>query len=182
MMKSLNQGTQCQLLQDRHDGWVHLSAGDLLRAERLSGGELGDLINSKIAAGELVPSTITCKCLENGMASTYKRSGITKFLVDGFPRSQENMTAWETTMRKHEIKFVLSFECPESVLEGRLLERGKSSGRTDDNIDTIRKRFQTHKAESLPIIQYFEDNGTIVHKIESDKGVEQVYEKVVKLF
>ncbi|CAJ1953130.1 unnamed protein product [Cylindrotheca closterium] len=175
-------GTQCQLVQERLDGWVHLSAGDLLRAERNYGGKLCDLINSKIAAGELVPSEITCKCLENGMARAFEQSGVTKFLVDGFPRSHGNMTAWAGTLAKHNIKFVLSFDCPESVLEGRLLERGKSSGRSDDNIDTIRKRFQTHKAESLPIIQYFENNGTTVHTIESDKGVEQVYEKVVALF
>ena len=92
------------------------------------------------------------------------------------------MSAWEENMKHHNVKFVLNFECPESVLEGRLLERGKNSGRSDDKIDTIRKRFQTHKAQSLPIIQYFENNDTIVHKIESDKGVEQVYEKVAALF
>ena len=92
------------------------------------------------------------------------------------------MSGWRSTLAQHNINFVLSFDCPESVLEGRLLERGKSSGRSDDNIDTIRRRFQTHKAESLPIIQYFENNGTTVHKIESDKGVEQVYEKVAALF
>ena len=102
--------------------------------------------------------------------------------IDGFPRSHENMEGWKLTLAKHRINFVLSFVCPESVLEGRLLERGKNSGRSDDNMDTIRKRFQTFKAESLPIIQYFEKNGSIVHTIESDKGVERVYEKVVALF
>lgn len=102
--------------------------------------------------------------------------------IDGFPRSHENMSGWTATLAKHNINFVLSFDCPESVLEGRLLERGKSSGRSDDNIDTIRKRFQTYKAESVPILQYFLSNGTAVHKIESDKGVEQIFEKVVELF
>jgi UMP-CMP kinase len=175
-------GTQCQLLQERQEGWVHLSAGDLLRAERKSGGELGDLINAKIAAGELVPSSITCKCLENGMTKAFQEYGTNKFLIDGFPRSHENMQAWEDTMKVHNVKFVLNFECPESVLEGRLLERGKSSGRSDDNIETIRKRFNTYKKESLPIIEYFEKNGTKVHTIESDTGVEQIYKKVVSLF
>lgn len=175
-------GTQCQLLQERKQGWVHLSAGDLLRAERKSGGELGDLINSKIAAGELVPSSITCKCLEYGMIKAFAASGATKFLIDGFPRSHENMEAWDSTMSVHNVKFVLNFECPETVLEGRLLERGKDSGRSDDNIETIRKRFHTFKAESLPIIEYFEKNGSTVHTIESDRGVEQIYEKVASLF
>ena len=61
-------GTQCALLEERlKAGWKHLSAGDLLRAERESGGPLGDLINRKIANGELVPSSITTKLLENAM-------------------------------------------------------------------------------------------------------------------
>lgn len=175
-------GTQCTLLQERCDGWVHLSAGDLLRAERKAGGELGDMINAKIAAGELVPSSITCKCLENGMIKAYQQSKATKFLIDGFPRSDENMKAWEDTMSRHSVKFVLNFECPEEVLVGRLLERGKKSGRVDDNIETIRKRFNTFKLESLPIIEYFKKTGTIVHKIQSDKGVEQIYKEVVSLF
>jgi adenylate kinase family enzyme len=116
-------GTQCQLLQRRlidknADGlWTHLSAGDLLRDERKkSGSELSDLINSKIAAGELVPSSITVKLLEIAITKINKETKCTKFLIDGFPRGHENMQAWETTMKYHTIKFVLNFECPEEVL------------------------------------------------------------------
>jgi UMP-CMP kinase len=175
-------GTQCQLLQERLKGWLHLSAGDLLRAERTAGGELGNLINAKIAAGALVPSSITCKLLENAMVQAYKESNTTKFLIDGFPRSHENMQAWEDTMSRHTLKCVLNFECPEEVLVGRLLERGQNSGRSDDTIEVIRKRFQTFQKESLPIVEYYVQKGTTVHKIASDQGVEQVYIKVVALF
>jgi UMP-CMP kinase len=177
-------GTQCQLLQERLGGWVHLSAGDLLREERQSGGELGDLINSKIAAGELVPSSITVRCLENGMARAYSSSNktTTQFLIDGFPRSHENMQAWVDTMKSHNVKFVLDFECPEEVLVGRLLERGKDSGRSDDNIEVIRKRFKTHQESAVPIIGYFETNGTKVYKIDSANGIEQIYVEVAALF
>lgn len=176
-------GTQCQLLQDRLDGWVHLSAGDLLRAERMAGGELGDLINSKIASGELVPSSITVRCLERGMVRAYSQTTTTtKFLIDGFPRSHENMQAWEDTMNGHTVKFVLDFECPEEVLVGRLLERGKDSGRSDDTIEVIRKRFRTHQESAVPIIGYFERTGTKVYKIDSAKGIEQIYSEVAALF
>ena len=97
--------------------WTHLSAGDLLREERKSGGsELGELINSKISAGELVPSSITVKLLENAINKAYQETQCSKFLIDGFPRGQENMQAWEATMKHHTIKFVLNFECPEEVL------------------------------------------------------------------
>lgn len=176
-------GTQCALLEERlKGGWKHLSAGDLLRAERQSGGELGDLINKKIANGELVPSSITVKLLENAMKAAHEENQTTNFLIDGFPRSFENMDAWNDTMKRHTIKFLLDFECPEEVLVGRLLERGQSSGRSDDNIEVIRKRFRTHQQESMPIIQRCVVEGLAVHKIASDQTVEQVYKSVEKLF
>ena len=175
-------GTQCQLLKERLAGWAHLSAGDLLREERLAGGELGDLINAKIASGELVRSAITCKCLERGMIKEFQNHGTTKFLIDGFPRSHENMQAWVDTMSYHTLKMVLYFECPEEVLVGRLLERGQTSGRSDDTIDVIRKRFRTFQQETLPIVQDLESNGSTVHKILSDQSIEQVYNKVAALF
>ena len=119
-------GTQCERLENRlvdvelNRTWKHLSAGDLLRAERDAGtGPMADLIRSKIQAGEIVPSSITVKLLENAMAAAHQESkgSITHFLIDGFPRSHENMSAWEDAMGAvHTIKFVLNFECPEEVL------------------------------------------------------------------
>lgn len=182
-------GTQCQLLEKRLEGdgcgsWKHLSAGDLLRAERKSGGELGDLINEKIANGQLVPSSITVKLLENAMIAAYAASPkTTNFLIDGFPRGVENREAWEATMgRTHSLKFVLNFECPEEVLVGRLLERGQSSGRSDDTIEVIRKRFHTHQKECMPIVEAYTKSGVTVHQIASDKTVEEVYKSVRALF
>ncbi|OEU18347.1 ADK-domain-containing protein [Fragilariopsis cylindrus CCMP1102] len=186
-------GTQCQLLQERllskedgseqHQLWTHLSAGDLLREERKSGGsELGELINSKISAGELVPSSITVKLLENAIIKSNQETHCSKFLIDGFPRGQENMQAWESTMKHHTIKFVLNFECPEEVLVGRLLERGKDSGRVDDNMEVIRKRFKTHQENTVPILTYFGKQHIPLHTIDSAKMVEHVYNSVEPLF
>lgn len=177
-------GTQCERLEERLEGpWTHLSAGDLLRAERDSGtGEMADLIRSKIQAGAIVPSSITVKLLENAMTKAHAESGVTKFLIDGFPRSHENMQAWEDAMKIHTIKFVLNFECPEEVLVGRLLERAKESGRSDDKIEVIRKRFKTHVESTVPILDYFGTQGTALHNIDSAKSIEQVYETVVALF
>jgi UMP-CMP kinase len=174
-------GTQCELLTTRSNDWAHLSAGDLLRAERSSGGPIGDLINKRIAAGQLVPAEITCKLLENGMKTLCRDKQITKFLIDGFPRNQANIDAWVQTMTKHSVEFVLYFECPEEVLVGRLLERGQTSGRSDDTMEVIRKRFQTDKESTSPIVQMFEKEGK-VRKIASDKPVEDVYRDVAALF
>lgn len=111
-------GTQCQLLQKNLGGnWVHLSAGDLLREARDSGtGTLADLIRAKMQAGEIVPSSITVSLLEEAMTKAFLASGSRKFLIDGFPRSHENLDAWEAAMKAHTVSFVLNFECPEEVL------------------------------------------------------------------
>jgi UMP-CMP kinase len=118
-------GTQCALLEERlgdhkhtSSRWLHLSAGDLLRAERNRKSQLSQIINAKIANGELVPSSITCQLLEQAMVEAWQKQKITKFLIDGFPRSHENMEAWQqnASLKHHTLKFVLNFECPEEVL------------------------------------------------------------------
>jgi len=189
-------GTQCQLLVEKTNGkWVHLSAGDLLRAERkrVTDGagankdddddddlELAHTIQNCINAGKLVPSSITVRLLEKGMKQEYVKSGCTHFLLDGFPRGQDNIDAWDNQMAMHTVTKVLDYECPEEVLVGRLLERGKSSGRSDDNIETIRRRFQTHVEACKPVLKRYEKDG-ILHSISSDQSVEEVYKQTEKL-
>jgi|UniRef100_A0A8J9SBY4 UMP-CMP kinase len=174
-------GTQCELVTQHQPGWSHLSAGDLLRAERQRGGELGDTINKCIADGRLVPSKVTCRLLEKGMHEVYAKSGGTKFLIDGFPRSQGNAEAWKDTMSHHKVEFVLFLDCPEEVMIGRLLERGQTSGRNDDNMQVIKKRFETFELETAPIVDWYDQQGK-VKRVSADKGQEDVYADVAALF
>ena len=81
---------------------------------------------------------------------------------------------------KANIEKVLFFECPEEILTSRLLERAKTSGRSDDSIDVIRKRFVTYREESMPIIEMYSKEG-IVNKIIADRSIEDVYAEVSKL-
>jgi UMP-CMP kinase len=175
-------GTQCQLLSQRLSGWIHLSAGDLLRAELQNpNSTVAPLIRSFMEKGQLVPSSITVQLLEQAMTQhAADGSKSPKFLIDGFPRSTENVQAWEeNTATSHApLALVLCLECPEEVLVGRLLERGQTSGRQDDTIDVIRKRFQTFKNESYPIIDQYGDK---VRRIASDKSVEEVYQEIASL-
>lgn len=174
-------GTQCALWTQRQSGWAHLSAGDLLRAERQDPhSQLGALINERIASGQLVPSEITCQLLEKGMQQLHQREGITKFLIDGFPRSFGNQEAWDATMSQHKVLFCLFFDCPEDVLVGRLLQRGETSGRNDDNLEVIRKRFHTYEKENLPIVDFYKQKG-LLRTIGSDKSKEAVYKEVARL-
>jgi UMP-CMP kinase len=128
-------GTQCEILS-KNLHWAHLSAGDLLRAERQKeGSELADIINSNISAGKIVPSEITVQLIKNAMLELWAKNGQTKFLIDGFPRSEGNVNAWKDVVGDAAVvERVLFFECPEDVLTSRLLERGKTSGRNDDSI------------------------------------------------
>lgn len=170
-------GTQCAILSDKLN-WSHLSAGDLLRAERKSGSDLAEIINAKISSGQIVPSSITVTLIKNAMEQIRKENGNTKFLIDGFPRSAENCTIWEEKMADSStVKFVLFLHCPEEVMTGRLLERAKTSGRNDDNLETIRKRFKTFRDESMPIVDMYEKDG-LVRKVIADRSVDEVYEEV----
>ncbi|PHQ32374.1 nucleoside monophosphate kinase [Rhodopirellula bahusiensis] len=148
-------GTMCELAESQL-GWVHLSTGDLLRAEREANGPHAATIEEIIAAGNLVPSTIVVKLLQEAMEATTRRTGNRNFLLDGFPRSESNLEAWRDAFGGHaELPKMLFFECPYDVLEKRVLARAKYTGRQDDNLESLKSRFDTFKAETLPTVEYF---------------------------
>jgi len=170
-------GTQCTNIVN-HFGFTHLSAGDLLRAEMNSGSKHGEMISNMIKEGKIVPSEVTVGLLENAM----KLSGKNNFLIDGFPRNQENNQSWEKEMgTKVNFAFVLFFDCPEQVLQDRLLKRGENSGRTDDNIESIKKRFKTHQDSTMPIIEYYGKQNKCV-KIDGNRSVDIVWLEVQQHF
>ncbi|KAK6270473.1 hypothetical protein POUND7_007571 [Theobroma cacao] len=166
-------GTQCANIV-QHFLYTHLSAGDLLRAEIKSGSENGTMIQNMIKEGKIVPSEVTIKLLQKAMLE----SGNDKFLIDGFPRNEENRAAFEA-VTKIEPDFVLFFKCPEEEMERRLLSRNQ--GREDDNIETIRKRFNVFLESSLPVIQYYKAKGK-VREIDAAKPIEEVFEAVKVVF
>ncbi|GLT66033.1 hypothetical protein SLA2020_384290 [Shorea laevis] len=166
-------GTQCTNIVE-HFGYRHLSAGDLLRAEIKSGSENGTMIQNMIKEGKIVPSEVTIKLLQKAMLE----SGNDKFLIDGFPRNEENRAAFEA-VTKIEPAFVLFFNCPEEEMERRLLSRNQ--GREDDNIETIRKRFRVFLESSLPVIEYYKAKGK-VREIDAAKSIEDVFEDVKIIF
>lgn len=192
----VGKGTQCQLVCERHSGnnWVHLSAGDLLRAERNKAhSALGDEINACIAAGQLVRSEITCQLLDTAMreyiAKQATSATIPNFLIDGYPRSDSNRQVWDDTMAPfYRTVAIIEYVCPEETLVGRLLERGKSSGRIDDQtLATVKERFATFHRETAPVLEWYreqqkpsENAAPPVYTIATDKPVEQVYSETVK--
>mmetsp|Transcript_31000 Transcript_31000/g.56314 ORF Transcript_31000/g.56314 Transcript_31000/m.56314 type:complete len:235 (+) Transcript_31000:78-782(+) len=161
-------------------GYKTLSAGDLIRAERKRpGSEKGTLIESRIKEGKLVPSDLTVSLIEDEM----KRQGWGgKYLIDGFPRSLENMEVWSRILGgKVDVKFAFLIECSEKVMEERLINRGKTSGRSDDNIETIRKRFKTFQEETVPVLTLLASRMAI-NKVNSDPGIDNVWSQVETIF
>ncbi|PIA32600.1 hypothetical protein AQUCO_04400057v1 [Aquilegia coerulea] len=166
-------GTQCANIVE-HFGFTHLSAGDLLRAEIKSGSENGTMIQNMIKEGKIVPSEVTVKLLQRAM----QESDNDKFLIDGFPRNEENRAAFENVTGIVP-EFVLFFDCSEEEMEKRLLSRNQ--GRDDDNIETIKKRFNVFVESSLPVIEYYGSKGK-VQKIDACKPVEEVFAAVKAIF
>lgn len=172
-------GTQCAKIVEKF-GYVHLSAGDLLREERAKpGSEYGELIEGHIKNGTIVPVEITCSLLERAM----KNSGKENFLIDGFPRNQNNLEGWNKQMGdKVNLKFVLFFKCPLEVCTQRCLDRGAAgSGRSDDNMESLKKRFDTYMNATMPIINHYEAKN-LVRTIDATRDVDEIFGDVEKLF
>ncbi|XP_077929310.1 UMP-CMP kinase isoform X2 [Halichoerus grypus] len=165
-------------------GYTHLSAGELLRDERKNpDSQYGELIEKYIKDGKIVPVEITISLLKREMDQTMAASAQkNKFLIDGFPRNQDNLQGWNKTMDgKADVSFVLFFDCNNEICIERCLERGKSSGRSDDNRESLEKRIQTYLQSTKPIIDLYEEMGK-VKKIDASKSVDEVFDEVVKIF
>jgi UMP-CMP kinase len=167
-------GTMCELAETQL-GWTHLSTGNLLRAEREAGGSTAAAIEEYMTAGKLVPNEITVTLLKNAMENATRTTGKTNFLLDGFPRSLDNMEGWyEIFGRDAELPKMLYFECPYDVLEQRILGRAKYSDRSDDNVKSMKLRFDTFKAETLPTLDLFKSKKRVV-EIDASQDRPTVY-------
>ena len=148
-------GTMCELAESQL-GWTHLSTGDLLRAERAAGGPKSVIIDEILTAGNLVPNEIIVTLLQDTMEKVTRTTGKNNFLLDGFPRSLDNLEGWyEVFGREESLPKMLYFECPYPVLEQRILSRAKYTGRKDDNVESLKQRFDTFKSETLPTVDLF---------------------------
>lgn len=169
-------GTQCEKIIKNCDEWGHISAGDCLREERNNPDSAdGALINERIKEGKIVPAEITVRLMLKKMKAS---EGKSKFLIDGFPRNADNVETWEREVGKSaNVKGVFFFDTNERTMEKRLLERGKTSGRSDDNIESIRKRFKTYHDESYPIVESYKKQGLLV-QIDASPEPDEVWKVV----
>ena len=149
-------GTQAEFIV-AHYGLTHLSTGQMMRKEAESGSELGKLIDSYISHGHLVPDDVTIEMLDKYISSL--PSDTKGVIFDAFPRTLNQAVQLERLMKKRgdETAILIDINVPEDELIRRLLERGKTSGRSDDSdLNIIKERLIVYHEQTRPVDDYYE--------------------------
>ena len=164
-------GTQSDLLVAKY-GFRHISTGDVLRAEIKQGTELGRTAQQFIDKGQLIPDELMIEILASVYDSLCPCEGV---IFDGFPRTIPQAEALKKMLaeRGTEVSAVLQLEVPEEMLTERLLNRGKTSGRADDNAETIRKRLEVYHSQTAPLAAWYAAEGKL-HAIKGYGALEEI--------
>ncbi len=168
-------GTQSEFLIKKY-GLFYISTGDLLRKEMANGTKLGLEAQSIIAAGGLVSDEIIVQIIENTITGNPNARG---FLFDGFPRTYVQAYILEGLMLKlhTSLTCLISLAVPEEESVRRLLQRGATSGRSDDNETVIRNRLREYSEKTLPVLQFFKDRD-LYREMDGTRTVETVRDRV----
>ena len=152
-------GTQSKYLVEKYN-LTYISTGDILRAEIAEGSELGNKAKDIIAAGKLVSDDLIVQIIEKKILAE-KKDGI---LFDGFPRTVVQAYILDGLLLKLDtsLTMMLSLEVPKDELITRLLERGKSSGRSDDNLEVIQSRLKEYEDKTMPLVDFYKDRGKYI--------------------
>lgn len=150
-------GTQSSFIAQKY-GLQHLSTGDVLRAEIATGSELGKQIDALISKGNLVPDEMMYGVIENYIAGLPQDCKGTIF--DGYPRTEAQAESLTQLLKKYNMDAIMiDLLVDEQLLIQRLIERGKVSGRKDDNLNTIRHRIAVYHQQTEPIAHYYLHHG-----------------------
>ena len=166
-------GTQSDLLV-KHYGFGHISTGDVLRAEIKNGTELGKTAKSYIDQGQLIPDELMVSILANVYDGFGKdHQGV---IFDGFPRTVPQAEALKAMLqaRNHRVAAMIELDVPEEILMDRLINRGKISGRSDDNEETIKKRLGVYHSQTAPLADWYQAEG-IRHKVKGYGGIDNIF-------
>ncbi|MFC2113813.1 adenylate kinase [Bacteroidota bacterium] len=168
-------GTQSEFLIKKYN-LFYISTGDLLRKEMKEKSELGLEARSVIAAGGLVSDEIIVQIIEKTITNHPESNG---FLFDGFPRTYIQAYILEGLMIKlnTSLNCLINLDVPENVSISRLLKRGKTSGRSDDNEKVIRNRLNEYNEKTLPVLQFFKER-SIYREVQGDKSIEKVQKDI----
>lgn len=171
-------GTQSEKLISKYQ-LVHLSTGDILRAEIANQTELGLEAKKFMDKGELVPDSVVIGMIASKIDANKNAKG---FIFDGFPRTTAQAEALDKMLaeRNIPIKVMLSLEVPKDELVKRLLNRGLTSGRADDqNPEIIENRIKEYNAKTAPVIEYYKAQGKY-KPINGVGSIDHIFENLCK--
>lgn len=169
-------GTQSDKLVEKY-GLIHLSTGNLLRQEIADKTPLGLEAKSFMDKGQLVPDEVVIGMVDSYFDHHKEARG---FLFDGFPRTVAQAEALDKLLKlkKTDISTVLALDVSEEELISRLLNRGKTSGRSDDtNEDVIRKRFSVYTKETTPVADHYKKVKKF-HVIKGEGEVDSIFKAI----
>ena len=172
-------GTQASFLKEQFN-LVHISTGDLFRTNIKNETALGLLAKSYMDQGDLVPDQVTIDMLEAEVDQNPHAEG---FIFDGFPRTEAQAEALDIFLKEKNLSIsaTIALEAADDVLVERLLERGKSSGRTDDQDETkIRNRFEEYNLKTAPLRDYYTKQGKF-HSINGIGAIEEITQRLTTL-
>ena len=152
-------GTQSAIIVEQY-GLSHISTGDMLREEIKAGTENGKKAEVLINDGKLVPDEMIIAMLHDRVQKDLAE-GTKGFIFDGFPRTVAQAVALDSMLKElnTEVSCMLHMQVEHDLLIERLLNRGKTSGRADDNLETIQKRLDVYNSQTLPVIEHYKNSG-----------------------
>lgn len=173
-------GTQAEFLKEKYN-LTHLSTGDIFRFNIKNDTELGKLAKSYMDKGDLVPDEVTIQMLQSEVDKNPQAAG---FLYDGFPRTIPQAQALDAflTSKGQSVIATVALEADDEILVQRLLERGKTSGRPDDqDEEKIRNRYQEYNEKTAPLMDYYKAQGKF-HAVNGIGSIAEVTERLKEVF
>ena len=174
----VGKGTQAKNIVEKF-GIVHLSTGDILRAEVGGNTDLGERAKKYMDAGQLVPDELLLDMMEKRLQQDDCKKG---YLLDGFPRTIPQAEGLETIVNKidHTIDYVISLTADEDELVNRLVLRGLESGRSDDTEEVIKERQQVYWKLTAPLLDFYRDR-ELLHEVDGLGTISEISYRILNV-
>lgn len=170
-------GTQSEKIKNKY-GLYHISTGEVLRDHIARGTEIGKTANEYISQGQLIPDELMIEIVEHLLDSKPEETA-KGVIFDGFPRTLAQARALDEALNRRgtTIHAVAGLEVPDEELIKRLINRGKETGRADDNEDTIKKRLDVYHSQTSPLKDYYLGDGRY-SKIDGAKKIDEIFDQI----
>jgi len=162
-------GTQCEKIVAEY-GFCHMSTGDLLRDEVASNSPRAEKLKQTMAEGKLVSQDTVLELIRDCMEKNHRAKG---YLIDGFPRDVPQGRKFENELSR--CVAIMYFEATNDEMTKRLMGRAKTSGRVDDNAETIKKRLHTFESQTMPVVKEW---GNRVRTVNAMRGTDEIFADV----